>query len=108
MWSLGAGLLRLHPGERPLAEIHDRPYLDAPQLRQRTVGRDLDRLVEVPRIDEDEATQLLLGLGEGTIRHRYATVPDADGHRGMGGLERVRDDAVTAPTQLGVVGNVLP
>src|SRR4029453_5417668 len=103
MWaSTGSGLLRLHPGERSLSELHDRPHLDASQLRQRTVRRDLHCFVQVPGIDEDESAQVLLGLGEGPVRYRNPTVPNPNGHRGARGLERVRDDAVAASTQLGV------
>src|SRR5262249_26283164 len=66
----------------PLREDHDRPDLDAAEARGAELG-DVERVVQVARIDQVVAAQGLLGLDEGAVGHDVA----ADGRRGAGRLE---------------------
>ena len=45
------------------------------------VARDLDRLVEIPAVDDVEAEQLLLGLGVGPVEHDRRLVLAQRGRR---------------------------
>ena len=77
----------------------DRPHLDTPKARRRPPRRDLDGLIQVPGIDQEEPTQLLLGLGEEAVGHRLLAASNPHGAGGLNALECVRDDQVTALPQ---------
>ena len=82
----------LRPGRRRAAgEVEDRPDLDRAVLRARDHRRVVDRLVEVGRLDEVEAAERLLGLGE------RAVGGDASGRRGRGPSSRSRSAASASP-----------
>src|SRR6185312_5186207 len=73
----------------------DRPHLDAAHARRRNLGGQLDRLVEVPGIDEIEPGELLLRLGERAVGHRHPAVTHPHGGRGVNGLKGLRREVVT-------------
>src|SRR5690348_10367697 len=75
----------------PLREDHDRPDLDAAEPRRAQLG-DVERVVQVARIDQVVAAQRLLGLDERAVGHDVA----ADGGRGGGRLEGVAADELAA------------
>src|SRR5438094_4153213 len=77
-----ARFLLLHRAHR-LADRADRPHLDRADLRRRNPGGDLDRLVQVARLDHIEAGEALLRLGKRPIGYRDLAVTHA--HRGRGG-----------------------
>src|SRR6267378_1298258 len=99
--------LLLHGAHR-LADRPDRPHFDRADLRRRNPGSDLDRLVQVARLDHVEAGKALLRLGEGAVGHRDLAVAHA--HRGRGGdrLQRLRGDAVAASADFVVKGDAVP
>src|SRR5438067_1894068 len=68
-----ARFLLLHRTHR-LADRADRPHLDRADLRRRNPGGDLDRLVQVARLDHVEAREAFLRLGVGPIGHRDLAV----------------------------------
>ena len=49
----------------------DRPYLDTAEPRRGPAGCDLERLVQIPRVDQNESA-------EGLFRFRKWTVRDGD------------------------------
>ena len=69
------GQRRIDPGDvghcarqLPAVEQLERPDLEAPPVSSRPIcARDVDRLVEGRAVDDVEAEQLLLGLGEGAV-----------------------------------------
>src|SRR5260221_2448748 len=85
------------PPLRPL-ELPDRPDLDAPQPRRGDLRRHLDRVVQVPGLDEIEPAELLLGLGEGAVGGGHLAVPDPHGRGGLGLPPRLAAPAVAAPS----------
>src|SRR5262249_14369066 len=78
-----------------MLKLPHRPDLDAAQAQRRDLRGQLDGLVEVPRLDQDEAAELLLGLREGPVGRRYAAVPQPERRGGLHGFERVGGDKVT-------------
>src|SRR5215471_4956001 len=78
-----------------MLQLAHRPYLDASQAQRRGLRGQLDGLVEVFRLDQDEAAELLLGLREGPIGRRYAAVPQPERRGGLHGFEGVGGDEVT-------------
>src|SRR5258706_4220405 len=79
-----------------LADRPDRPHLDRADAPRRDARGDLDRLVQVLRLDEVEADEDLLGLGERPVGHRdlAAAHPHRGGARHR--LQRLRGEAVAA------------
>src|SRR5437763_4927389 len=69
---------------------------DAADARRRNLRCELHRFVQILGIDQIEARELLLGLGERAIGHRYLAVAHA--HRGCGvdALQRLGGDASSA------------
>ena len=57
---------------------------------------DLDRLVQVPGLDQVEAAQLLLGLGERAVGGGHLAVAHPDGRGGLRRLQRVAAEVVAA------------
>jgi len=51
----------------PRLEVHHRSDLDAPILRHRQFGGDLDRFVMVAGFDENKSTELFGGLSERAV-----------------------------------------
>src|SRR5689334_16771048 len=96
---MGSIIVRLLPRDRRrrgayrYISIHlqlaHRPYLDAADARGRDPGGEVDRLVQVAGVDQVEARELLLGLGERTVGERQPAVADAHGGGGLDGLERL-------------------
>src|SRR6266508_160782 len=76
----------LTPPDRSGGELHDRAHLDRAVERPGDLGGGLDRLVEVLAVDDVEAAELLLGLGEWAIGGERLVAPDP--HRG-GGADRL-------------------
>ena len=73
-----------------------RPYLDGAVRGDRVLGRHLDRLVQVAGLDDVEAGDLLLGLGERAVGDQHLAVADAGGAYARDGyalLEAVYDSA---------------
>src|SRR5215207_687878 len=64
--------------------LHDRPDLDRPAADVGDPGGDLDRLVQVLGLDDVEAAELLLGLGERPVgaEGRAVAHPHGGGRRG--------------------------
>src|SRR5262245_34698951 len=78
------------------SDFRDRPDLDGAELRARDAGRELDRLIQVPRLQQVVATQLLLGLGERAVRGREPALPHPDRGRRVRRLQGVAADIVSA------------
>ena len=70
-------------------EVPDRPDLDRAVPGGRDPRRELDRLVEVAGLDEVEAAEGLLGLGERAVGRDRLAVLDPDRRRARGRLERL-------------------
>ena len=68
---------------------------------------DLDRVVQVSRLDQVEAGQLLLGLGERTVGDRHPAVPHPHGRRGLDRLERLGGDQQPALPESVTAGDTL-
>src|SRR5437899_815379 len=66
---------------------HDRPDLDRPVLGERHLLGDRNRGVQIRRLDEIVAAELLLGLGEGAIMDRLFAVGGAHGGGEGGALQ---------------------
>src|SRR5512140_869863 len=79
-----------------LRHFQDRSNLDATPAGAGNAGRDLDRVVQVLRLHQVVATQLLPGLREGTVRRRDLPIPHPDRGRAARGLQRVATDVVAA------------
>src|SRR5258706_13676983 len=88
-----------------LADRPDRPHFHRADLRRRDARGDLDRLVQVARLDHVEAREALLRLGEGPVGDRELAVAHA--HRGRGGnrLQRLGGDAMAAAADFVVEGD---
>src|SRR6266545_185480 len=85
--AVSPGSLRTWP--RLLSELPHRPHLDAPKAGRRDLRGHLNGLVQVPRLDQNESAELLLGLGEGPIGNRQLAIPNSHGRRCANGLEGV-------------------
>src|SRR5437762_2465658 len=72
------------------------PDLDRAHARRRDAGGDRGRLVEILRLDQVEAAELLLRLGERPVRGEELGVADAHRPRGPRGLERLSSPVVAA------------
>ena len=83
-------------------QLADRPDLDAAMFRRRNAAGDLKRLVEVLCIDQVEAGQLLLGLGERTVIELHLAVADPHRCRGVHRVQRLRGEQPLA------VGSIAP
>src|SRR5262245_63423069 len=69
---------------------------DAPEPRRRPPRRQLDRFVPVARLDQEEATQVLLRLGEWPIDHGQLSASNRHDRGGPRALEGVGADQLTA------------
>src|SRR5256714_4574128 len=72
-----------------LRKGHDRTHFDGAEARARDLRGDGDGLVQIGRLDQVVAAQLLLRLGEGAVGSQALAVAHA--HRGgrVGRLQRV-------------------
>src|SRR5258708_40034674 len=105
-----SGRLRI-PAGRLRVQLPDRPYLDAALARGRNLAGQLGCVVQVPRVDQVEACQLLLRLGEGAVGDRQLPVPDADRGGRLNRLERLRREeqaALPEPVPAGLAFAVRP
>src|SRR6516162_4223533 len=84
-------------------QLPHRADLDDSKTGRRKSRRDLTRFVEVPGLDEKEAAELLLRLGERAIGRRDLAAANTDRPGRPRRLQRVRDDVVTALLDLLVV-----
>src|SRR5581483_8517904 len=81
--------LPARPGLRlPRGDRHHRPHLDGAVLRARAARRDLERLVECLDLDQIEAAELLLRLGERAVGDQRLAVADTHGRGRRRRLER--------------------
>src|SRR5262249_59659241 len=69
--------------------LPDRPHLDAAETRRRTARGGLDRLVQVPGLDQVISAELLLGLGERAVGGYNIAVADPHRGRGPDGLQAI-------------------
>jgi len=81
--------------QRPLI-LRDRPHLDAADPRPRDPRGHLDRLVQIARLDDVVAAELLLGLRVRAVGGGDPALPDADRRRGGGRQEPVAPGEVAA------------
>src|SRR5688572_4492520 len=79
-----------------LADRADGAHLDAADGGRRDLRGDLDRFVEVARLDHVAAGQAFLGLGERPVGDRQPAVAHAHGGGGGHRLQRFGGDAVAA------------
>src|SRR5262249_23679439 len=89
-YSVKAAKLRLS------VELLDWPDFDTPQSRGRDFRRHLDCVVQIARIDQVKATQLLLRLSEGTVGSRHLAVADPYGRGRLNPLKPFTTDVVAA------------
>ena len=87
----------------------DRSHLDAPaqvlvQARRRMLRRHLDGLVQIARLDEEVAPELLLGLGVRAVGDGDLAVSRSQAHGVLGGGERADLQQVAAALQILVQG----
>jgi hypothetical protein len=80
------------PGRYSGVQFPDRPHFDASLACRRNPRGRLDRVVQVSRLDQVEARELLLRLDEGAIRDRELAIPDSNGRRRLDGLKGLRGD----------------
>src|SRR3989449_9581433 len=85
---------------RQVRYVNDRPDLDRAATGHGNPGRDGDRLVEIARIDQEVAAQLLLGLRERAVGHYPFALAYPDAGRRGGRRERGGGEALTRRTAL--------
>src|SRR5687768_6169717 len=78
------------------ADRPDRAHLDAADRGRRDAGGDLDGLVQVARLDQVEAGEAFLGLGEGPVGDRDLAVSHPHGGSGGHRLQGFRGQALAA------------
>src|SRR2546427_3768133 len=83
-----------------LFRSNDRPDLDRAATGHRNPRGDGNRLVEIGRIDQEVAAQLLLGLRERTVGHHPLALAHPDGRGRRGGLERSGGAILARGTEL--------
>src|SRR3954470_12559901 len=87
-----SNLAGLHSGEpSPAATTGQRPHLDGLTDRVTDAGRPFDRRVDVRGLDQVEATQVLLGLGEWSVGALGPTRSAAN-HLRLGWLTETRGE----------------
>src|SRR6266478_3072042 len=89
------------------AQVRGRPDLEGPEPHARMLRHQLDRVIQVARLEHEDSAQRLLGLRIGTIRHRGLAVLPAQGLGGVGALQRLAPSEVSALAQHVVVGEAL-
>ena len=92
---------------RRSAELHDRPDLDPARPGAGDARGRVDRRVEVRRLDQVVAAEVLLGLGERPVGDDPPAVADGDRRGVDDGLERLAAQVLPARPQPVAVGGVL-
>src|SRR5205823_1184998 len=67
--------------------LEEGPNLDRPSDAHRRFPRPRERLVEVGRVDDVEATKVLLRLGEGPVGRQRLPIGDRNDRGGLGAVE---------------------
>src|ERR1700694_1063098 len=78
---------------RPRRQLDNRADLDAPVIaftRRRNFRGPFDRIIEILAIENVVSSELLLGLGKGSVNGERLAFLFADGGGGVGSLERLR------------------
>src|SRR5208337_254548 len=80
-------------------------YLDCStlQLHSRTLGNELNGMIQISRFQHLNSTQLLLRFCVRTVCHCNLSVLPTHGHRRVGGLKRFLSDQVSVLPQFVVV-----
>src|SRR5438309_6280935 len=84
--NIEAGLLSVLM-RRQAADLHHRPNLDGPEACAWNPSGDVDRLVEIPGVDEEVAAQLFPRLGERTVGHEPFAFAHPDAGRRRNGVQ---------------------
>src|SRR6516225_4984003 len=84
-------------------------YLDesTPQPQSRTLGNELDCVIQISRFQHLNSTQLLLRFRVRTVCHRNLSVLPRHGHRRVGGLKRFHGDQMSVLPKFVVVAEAL-
>src|SRR5262249_45885808 len=88
-------------------QLTDRTHLHAALARRRDLRGDLNGIVEIPRLDEVEAGQLLLGFRKRSVGDRHSAVPHANRRRRFDRLQRLGGEERTVAPQLLAAGKAL-
>src|SRR5262245_6252508 len=94
--SLMRGSSRPGSSSSGVRQLQNGPDLDDTDARGRKSRGDLACLVDVLGLDEKEAPELLLRLGEGAVGRGDLAAVDPDSPGGLSALQGVRDDIVAA------------
>src|SRR5262249_37748867 len=73
---------------RQALQLEDRPHLDGPLPGAGNPPRDVDRLVEVRRVDQEEAAELFARFRERAVRHLPLPLTDANAGRRRDRVQR--------------------
>src|SRR5712691_12881728 len=87
-------------GWRTRADGQHGPHFDRAVAGGRDLRRPRERLVERVGLDEEEATELLLGLGERAVRHELLVIADPHRERCRCRLQRRAVDVAALLAQL--------
>src|SRR3954453_5671859 len=90
-----------------LPDRPDRPDFDRADLRGRDARGDLDRLVQIARLDHVETRETLLGLRERPVRDRHLAVAHPNRRGARYGLQCLGGDAVAALAHFLVEGDAV-
>src|SRR5688572_14714449 len=82
-------------------------YFNAALPRRWNSGCDLNRLVQVPGLDQVKTRQLLLCLGERSVRHGNLAVSNPHGSRRFYGLKRFGGNELARVPQVIAAGGTL-
>src|SRR5262249_12634193 len=89
---------------RQTLQLKDGPNFDRPLLGAGNASRDFDRFIEVGRIDQEKAAELLARLRERTVGHLASSFTDANAgrgrHRVQGGSAQILPPLVKFVRQL--------
>src|SRR5271165_6019568 len=91
------------------ADIRRWTYLDCStlQLHSRTLGNELNCVIQISRFKHLNSTQLLLRFRVRTVRHCNLSVLPTHGHCRVGGLKRFLSDKMSVLPQFVVVAKTL-
>src|SRR5262249_55354744 len=73
---------------RQALQLKDRPHFHGPLPGAGNPPRDVDRLVEVRRVDQEVAAEVFAGFRERTVRHLPLPLADANTGRGPDRVQR--------------------
>src|SRR6202167_221183 len=107
-WPLSSrGILSPSPLALPhyFVNIRRWTYLDGStlQLHSRTLGNELNGVIQISRFQHLNSTQLLLRFGVRTVCHCNLSVLPTHGHRRVGGLQTLLRDQISTLPQFVVV-----